>query len=530
MKRTNALPSGWASAPILASLFLAAPALAQDGSSDQIERGKYLVTMGDCAACHTAPGGKFLAGNYALNMPFGVIMTPNLTPDKDTGLGNWSYDDFDKAFRHGYSKNVGYLYPAFPFGWFTKVTDDDTKAIWAYLQSVPAVNEKRQESQIPFPFSVRTALVTWRTAFFTDERFKPDPNASAEVNRGAYLVEGLGHCAMCHNENKLVGNSSFAGRFGGGVIDGWYAPNITPDGHQGIGAWTDEQVVTYLKTGTAPGDRPGVAAGPMRQTIMESLSKVKEEDLKAMVAYLRTVPAKQTYKPKDLAAFDKPDAPGASTYLTYCSSCHQPDGKGIEGAVPALAGNTSVMSEGPETVLRVIYGGLAAQSGLAPMVAIGQQMTDVEVRNVTDYIRNSWGNKAPPVTGEKASEARAATKTMLAGTAPCAEIEQDKLKAAFDQLGVQNTLKGVKQQDFVPTLVRLVPQIKAADTGANDDDVVNALTTAFCKVGRDDPQYGSPSWPAVIGTFANVAYSQVKHPEKQAANVPSATTPPAGKN
>jgi hypothetical protein len=175
----------------------------------------------------------------------------------------------------------------------------------------------------------------------------------------------------------------------------------------------------------------------------------------------------------------------------------------------------------------VIYGGLAAQSGLAPMVAIGQQMTDVEVKNVTDYIRNSWGNKAPPVTGDKASEARAATKTMLAGTAPCAEIEQDKLKAAFDKLGVQDTLRGVKQQDFVPTLVRLVPQIKGADTGANDDDVVNALTTAFCKVGRDDPQYGKPSWPAVIGTFANVAYSQVKNPEKQAANVPAATTPPA---
>jgi mono/diheme cytochrome c family protein len=331
MTRTNAFPARWASAPVLAGLVLATPALAQ-GSTDQIERGKYLVTMGDCAACHTAPGGKYLAGNYALNMPFGVIMTPNLTPDKGTGLGDYTYADFEKSFRQGYSKHVGYLYPAFPFAWYTKVSDEDTQAIWAYLQSIPPVNEKRQESQIPFPFSVRTALVTWRTAFFTEERFKPDPNASAEVNRGGYLVEGLGHCAMCHNENKIVGNSSFAGRFGGGVIDGWYAPNITPDGHQGIGAWTDEQVVTYLKTGTAPGDRPGVAAGPMRQTIMESLSKVKEEDLKAMVAYLRTIPAKQTYKAKDLAAFDAPGAPGASTYLTYCSSCHQPDGKGIEGA------------------------------------------------------------------------------------------------------------------------------------------------------------------------------------------------------
>lgn len=529
MQRTNALSAGLLAGTLLAGTLLPDPAFAQ-ADPDLVARGKYLATMGDCSACHTAPGGKELAGNYALNMPFGVIMTPNLTADKETGLGDYTYEDFEKSFRQGYSKHVGYLYPAFPFGWFTKVSDDDTRAIWAYLRSLPPVNEKRKPSEIPFPFSVRTALVTWRTAFFTDARFKPDPNASAEVNRGAYLVEGLGHCAMCHNENKLVGNSSFAGRFGGGVIDGWYAPNITPDGHQGIGAWSDDEVVTYLKTGTAPGNRPGVAAGPMRQTIMESLSQVKEEDLKAMVAYLRTVPAKQTYKAKDLAAFDKPDAPGASTYLTYCSSCHQPDGKGIAGAVPALAGNTSVQSEGPETVLRVIYGGLSAQSGYAPMVAIGQQMTDVEVRNVTDYIRNSWGNKAPVVRGEAASEARAATKTMLSGTAPCAAIEQDTLKAVFERIGVPATLKGLKQRDFVPTLVRLVPQIKAADTGAKDDDVVNALTTAFCQVTKDDTQGDNPDWAAAIGSFANVAYSQVKNPETQAANAPAAMpgalTPP----
>ena len=524
MQRTKALSAG-----VIAGTLLAGPVLAQT-DSDMVARGKYLVTMGDCVACHTAAGGKDYAGNYALNTPIGVIFTPNLTPDKETGLGNWSYDDFEKAFRHGVSKTDGYLYPAFPFGWYTKVSDDDTKAIWAYLQSLPAVNETRKANTVPFPFNVRTALITWRTAFFTEGRFEPDPNASAEVNRGAYLVGGLGHCGMCHNENKLVGNSSFAGRFGGGVIDGWYAPNITPDGHQGIGAWSDDEVVTYLKTGTAPGSRPGVAAGPMRQTIDESLSKVKDEDLKAMVAYLRSVPAKQTYKAKDLVAFDKPDAPGASTYLTYCSSCHQPDGKGIEGAVPALAGNTSVQAEGPETILRVIYGGLGAQSGYAPMVAIGQQMTDVEVRNVTDYVRNSWGNKAPVMRGDAASDARAATKTMLSGTAPCAEIEQDKLKAAFDQIGVSATLKGLKEQDFVPTLVRLIPQIKAAGTGASDDDVVNGLTTAFCKVAKGDPQYDKPSWPAVIGSFANVAYSQVKNPEKQAANAPAAMpgtpTPP----
>lgn len=501
-----------------------AGATAQD--ADLIKRGEYLATAGDCVACHSAPGGKPFAGNYVLNTPIGKIRTPNLTPDDETGLGKWSADDFYRALHEGIDNDGQYLYPAFPFAWYTKVSRADSDAIFAYLRSLAPVNEPRQASEIPFPFSIRTALITWRTAFFTAGEFKPDPEASAEVNRGGYLVEGLGHCGMCHNANKIVGNSGLAGKLGGGVIDGWYAPNITPDGHQGIGAWADDEVVTYLKTGTAPGARPGVAAGPMRQTIMESLSQVKDEDLRAMVAYLRTVPAKQTYKVKDLAAFDKSDAPGASTYLTYCSSCHQPDGKGIAGAVPALAGNTSVQSEGPETVLRVIYGGLAAQSGYAPMTAIGQQMTDVEVKNVTDYIRNSWGNRAPPVTGSKASEARAATRTMLAGTAPCAEIEQDKLKAAFEQGGVPATLKGLKQQDFVPTLVRLIPQIKAADTGAGDDDLVNGLTTAFCKVAKDDAQYDKPSWPAVIGAFTNVAWSQVKNPEKQAANVPTATTAP----
>ena len=348
MTRLTALGSGWLA---LALLFPAAPAGAQEAEADLIKRGEYLVTAGDCVACHTKPGGKFLAGNYTLDTPIGAIKTPNLTPDDETGIGKWSYETFEKAFRQGIGDEGEYLYPAFPFGWYTKVSDEDTRAIFAYLKSLPAVKEKREESNIPFPFNIRTALITWRTAFFTEGRFQPDPKASAEVNRGGYLVEGLGHCGMCHNERKLVGNTSLAGKFGGGVIDGWYAPNITPDGHQGIGAWSDDEVVTYLKTGTAPGNRPGVAAGPMRQTIEESLSKMTEADLKAMVAYLRTIPAKQTYKEKDLQAFNQPGAPGADTYLTYCSSCHKPDGKGIEGAVPALASNTSVQSAGPETVI-----------------------------------------------------------------------------------------------------------------------------------------------------------------------------------
>lgn len=496
------------------------PALAQD--ADLIRRGAYLTTAGDCVACHTAPGGKPFAGNYVLNTPIGRIRTPNLTPDKETGLGDWSADDFYRAFHDGITKDGSYLYPAFPFAWYTKVTRADADAIFAYLQSLPAVREPRQPSEIPFPFNIRTALITWRTAFFMAGEFKPDPEASAEVNRGGYLVEGLGHCGMCHNANKIVGNSGLAGKLGGGVIDGWYAPNITPDDHSGIGAWSDDQVVTYLKTGTAPGTLPGVAAGPMRQTIEESLSKMTEADLKAMVAYLRTQKAKESYNVKDLQAFNAAGAPGAGTYLSYCSSCHKPDGKGVEGAIPALAGNSSVQAKGPETVIRVILGGLAAQNGYAPMPAIGAGMTDREVADVTDYVRNAWGNAAPVISeGGVVATARTATETMLAGTAPCAGIAQPEIAKAIADAGSAQRLKGLSQENFIAVIDALLPPIRAAVPDAKGDDVVNGLTTAFCRAARDEPAYEKAGWHTVIGSFSSIVYSQLKNPEIRA----SADTP-----
>jgi mono/diheme cytochrome c family protein len=506
------------------SVLSAGFACAQD--ADLIKRGEYLATAGDCVACHTAPGGKPFAGNYVLNTPIGKIRTPNLTPDNETGLGTWSADDFYRAFHEGITKDGSYLYPAFPFAWYTKVTRDDSDAIFAYLKSLPAVHEPRKDSEIPFPFNIRTALITWRTAFFTAGAFTPDPQASAEVNRGGYLVEGLGHCGMCHNANKIVGNSGLAGKLGGGVIDGWYAPNITPDDHTGIGAWSDEQVVTYLKTGAAPGNLPGVAAGPMRQTIEESLSKMTDADLKAMVAYLRTQKAKESYKVKDLQAFNAAGAPGAGTYLSYCSSCHKPDGKGVEGAIPALAGNSSVQAKGPETVIRVILGGLSAQNGLAPMPAIGAGMTDQEVADVTDYVRNAWGNAAPVISERGVvATARAATETMLAGSAPCAEIAQPDVAKAIAESGAAQRLKGLSQENFITAINTLLSPIKAALPGAKGDDLVNGLTTAFCQAGRGDPSYDKAGWHAVIGSFSSIVYSQLRNPEVRASTGGAAPTP-----
>ena len=201
-----------------------------------IKKGEYLMRAGDCIACHTAPGGTPFAGGLYMPTPFGSISTPNITPDKDTGIGTWSDDQFYHAVHDGIGHKGEYLYPVFPFPWYTKVTRDDVMAIKAYLFSLKPEHAPRKPLQLAFPFSIRTALLTWRTAFFKAETFKPDPSASAQVNRGAYLVEGLGHCGECHNHNNVLGASDWSGKLEGGEIDGWYAPNITSNGKEGVGA------------------------------------------------------------------------------------------------------------------------------------------------------------------------------------------------------------------------------------------------------------------------------------------------------
>ena len=488
---------------------VSAHAAAADG--DLVKKGEYLMRAGDCIACHSPPGAKPFSGGLYMDTPFGKISTPNLTPDKETGIGTWTDDDFYRAVHEGLGHSGSYLYPVFPFPWYTKVTRDDVLAIKAYLFSLPPVHAPRKPLKFAFPFSIRASLITWRTAFFKAGTFKPDPKESDVVNRGAYLVEGLGHCGECHNKINLLGASDWSGKLEGGQIDGWYAPNITSDGQQGVGSWSQDDIATYLKTGNAHGKT--VALGPMAETIHDSLSHLDDSDLQAMAAYLKSVAAKQTISSSESSKGLPVSVSGVQTYQTYCSSCHQGDGKGLPGAIPGLAGNGAVTAKGPENVIRVVLGGLEAKDGLAPMPAVGQAMSDEEIASVVNYVRSSWGNTAPANAGPgEVGTARKQTVTMLAGSkvSDCPQIADAKLAQAVETAGITNQLKATDPGNMLEKIDAILPPLKASLAGVKDDDIVNALTDAYCPVAYGDSKISAARRSIALGNFSGLVYGQIK--------------------
>lgn len=473
-----------------------------------VDRGKYLADAGDCIACHTAPGGKRLAGGLYMKTPFGNISTPNITPDKQSGIGAWSDDQFYRALHEGVGHEGELLYPVFPFPWYTKVTRDDAMAIKAYLFTQPAEHAPRKPFRFAFPFSIRTSLLAWRTAFFKPGTFKPDPSASAKVNRGAYLVEGLGHCGECHNQHNVFGASDWSGKLEGGEINGWYAPNITSDGQQGIGTWSEDEIATFLKTGAARGR--SVALGPMMETINDSLSKLSDEDRHAMAAYLKSVAAKQSIAKSDSSQGLPASRTNAEAYLGHCASCHQPDGKGIEGAIPALVGNGAVTAKGPQNVIRVVLGGAKASHGLAPMVAVGQDMSDEDVAAAVNYVRSAWGNSAPENAGPgMVATLRKETISTLAGNArACPPIDNPSVAKAVS--GVQDQLRGIDPSNAWQSVDTILTKLKASNPGATGDDLVNGLTAAYCPIVQADASMPQDRKAVAIGNFSGIVYSQIK--------------------
>src|SRR5262249_1735660 len=258
------------------------------GGNDIIQRGEYLARAGDCIACHTAPEGRTFAGGRAMPTPFGTIYSSNITPDRDTGIGKWSADDFYSTMHRGRFPDGGLIYPAMPFASYTKVTRADSDAIFAYLKSIPAVNQKNREHDLSFPYNNRQLILGWRTLFFSEGEYKPDPSKSAEWNRGAYLVDGLGHCGMCHSPINMLGGTSQADVFKGGLIpmQNWYAPSLTSDREAGLGEWSIEDITDLLQAGVS---KRGVVYGPMAEVVHNSLQYLNDEDIRAMAVYLKSI-------------------------------------------------------------------------------------------------------------------------------------------------------------------------------------------------------------------------------------------------
>lgn len=492
------------------ALGAASPA-AKAADPSLIARGKYLTTAGDCAACHTAPKGAQFAGGLMMDTPFGPLSTPNITPDKDTGIGNITDDQFYRVFHQGIGMKGEALYPAMPYPWFTKVTRDDVLAIKAYLFSLPPVHAPRKPSHIIFPFSIRDGLFAWDAAFLKEGEFKPDPAQSPQVNRGAYLVTGLEHCGECHNASKMFGASTLSGRLSGGVIDNWYAPNISSDKSEGIGRYSDQQIFQYLKTGSAPG--MGVVAGPMAQTLHESLGKLTDEDLHDIVAYLKSTPPKEGFKKAEPAPGNVTVAVNAQSYLNYCASCHGQNGKGLRAAVPALAGNGAVAAGGPETVIRVILGGIDAQTTYSAMPAIGARMTDEEVAEATNYVRASWGNAAPATAGAGlVGTLRKGTHTVLAMNAPggCPPIADHATAGVIGSSRAQDILKSTNEVNLLENADKLVELVKAGAPKASQADIINSLTLGYCPVVASNTQLATQGQKSeALDEFAERVYTQI---------------------
>jgi mono/diheme cytochrome c family protein len=389
-------------AVVLLPFIISGAAIAESDNYVEIARGKALVTAGDCVACHTARGGAPFAGGLALQTPFGAIMTPNLTPDNATGIGSWSADDFARAMHEGRRPGGTYLYPAFPYPYYTKVTRDDLNAIYAYLRSLPPVINTVNRSTLPFPFNMRPLMAGWNARYFTSGTFKADPNRSEEFNRGAYLVEGLGHCGACHTPFNSFGANKAEKYLQGNQIDYWAAPNITNDMQSGLGKWSVENIVEYLKTGQT---RTTLANGPMKDVIENSTSKMLDADLKAIAVYLKERGAAGSPAPVPLAASDHRMEIGQAIFVDTCAACHTREGAGVEHIFPKLAGNVIATQDDPASLIRiVIAGSRAAATAARPtspaMPSLGFRLSDDQIAAVVTYVRNSWGNAASPVSAE----------------------------------------------------------------------------------------------------------------------------------
>ncbi|WOJ94347.1 cytochrome c [Congregibacter variabilis] len=382
-----------------------------------IQRGEYLALAGNCASCHTAAGGEYMAGGLAFDTPFGVIYSTNITADTATGIGSWSDRDFLNSMRHGVRANGDHLYPVFPYTAFTQINNDDLAALYAYLMSVPAVTRENRDNDISFPFNMRSLMAFWKLMFFKPGAFEANDQESEEWNRGAYLVEALAHCSACHTPRNILGAEQERMKMAGGeysdtvapgVSRPWSAPNLTAS-TRGLGTWSEDDLTAYLKT--ARNDFLE-SFGPMNEVIMHSTRHMSDDDIQAMAVYLKALPTIEPPEPVE------PDSiivlgRGRTIYNLHCGTCHLPTGEGDPEMAPRLnKGSLVAQADNPASMINVIlYGPEAPKPALSPkwreaMEEFQYILDDDEVSAVATFIRHSWDNHAGTVTPEQVARQR----------------------------------------------------------------------------------------------------------------------------
>ncbi len=396
---------------------------AQDASSNEAvaQRGHYLAIAADCAACHTAPdGGKAFAGGYGIASPLGSIYSTNITPSKNYGIGNYTEKEFAHALREGVRRDGAHLYPAMPYTSYTKLTDDDIHALYVYfMSSVKPVESSPQKTALPFPYNIRASMAIWNALFLDDTRFKPDPSKSVEVNRGQYLSYALAHCDTCHTPRNAMMAEKGSSPLAGASLSSWYAPNVTSDPVSGIGGWSNEDLFRYLKTGDVPGKAQ--AGGPMAEAIEHSFQYLDDADIRAMVAYIKQVPA--ISDSKDKAARDSYGetsdreavyralptnriSRGEYLFSGECAACHRPTGQGSpDGYYPQLFHNTAVGAPIADNLITTILMGVRREVNghTTYMPGFGEgsyvdTLSDQDIADISNYVEQHFGNPNVKVT------------------------------------------------------------------------------------------------------------------------------------
>ncbi|TFY97198.1 c-type cytochrome [Ramlibacter humi] len=413
-----------------------APPAANAAPTAQVERGRYLVQLGDCVACHTQKGGARLAGGRPVGTPFGRLLSANLTPDTQTGIGRYNPDTFYRAMHEGIDHEGRHLYPAFPYNYYTQVTREDSDAMFAYLRTVPAVNHAVDRNQLPFPFNIRQLMIVWNAMFLDKGPYKPVAGKPPEWNRGAYLVEGLGHCQACHTPKNMLGANKDRDAFRGGTLGVWFAPDLTGNRRTGLGGWDDATLREFLRSGA---NTHSAASGEMGEVVAFSTSQMNDADIAATIAYLRTIAPSPDLK------VEAPDAQvmkqGEAIFQDACAACHRMDGSGVPRLFPPIRGDANLQQSDPATLIHFVLAGtrkvpVDASPTPLSMPAFGWKLSDQQVAAVLTYSRNSWGNSAPAVTGKQVEDLR---KKLKLETQPRAEPPVDLAHPGALTLSTANT-------------------------------------------------------------------------------------------
>jgi mono/diheme cytochrome c family protein len=392
--------------PTPVPIFLTQPIADSVPNADQVRRGQYLVRVGDCAACHTRDGAPPLSGGFGLNTPFGVIYSTNLTSDRATGVGDLTPDQFYAALHEGVGPKGQPIYPAMPYTAFTRVSRADSDAILAFLKTTPAVSYLRPHNRLMFPLNFRILVRGWNLLFFRPGAYLAEPAKSDDWNRGAYLVNGLGHCGACHTPKTFLASDKAGQALQGGNLDNWVAPDLTGNARTGLGGWSVDDILEYLKTGR---NGRANAGGPMAQVVSESTSLMSDADLRAMAVYLKDQPASPSREPRpvDIGAMTR----GAAVFSDACASCHLADGRGQPRYFPPLTGDAAVQQADPASLTHMILAGVrtgptASRPTPLSMPSFAWKLTDQQIADVATFTRNSWGNHAPPVSAGAVAKMR----------------------------------------------------------------------------------------------------------------------------